>query len=1043
MPYTVRDVDVTDSEYCARVAAMFNDFDSAWPGGFTRGVEETPERLQETMSRMKRLAILTVECDGEFVGYCDLEAQAGQMDAAYIPLLGARLSHHGKGVGKMLLREMVRRVAALGYKQVTLYTWPGNTKAVPLYKKTGFNWVPETDVFMRNYLPNVLTMPIGKAFFANRDWYEVQQREIVVAPDDVKWHGMKVYPYRFRDGNDFLHVTFDANAHGLTALETPDYAIACYIPVEEAPAGETCPITWELASRSGKPLDVVLLTETDAGLELSVQERLTVRDTATLTRDLRVSAEATPRPQGERSHRVRSTLLINGEPLVLETGVKVVRPVRMTWEQRGLIAGRPEKIAVALHSNLDRPLIGTLSLEAHPALCCDTPTLAFRLEPRLSTECEFTLTATEAGSFATELRFTADETTGSRPFSIRALSGSGAQASVDSVYDEEAFLESSGLRLVTGLRGGHLGFRNMTAQRDILGHDLAELGPPYVEESFTTPLYAARAEPTPNGMALVLTAPSKEFPGLTVERRLTLISDDAAQVEYRVTNTTDGPLPARLRLKTHPWLGGALAAPTPRGLIREPLRGWGEYPEGEIDMMAHGARLAENWIACEEDGLCCGIVWHGEPKQDIQWSRFPHLTYDLGELPPHSVRAIPPVTLVGGFGDWQTVRGWWRRLVQPSGTREEHPPEPVRVLEVKAEPAALLTTRQADITVAVQNRRGLKLNGKLTLMGETFAVAPKETALEGVERDHPFTATFHVTAPETPSAGFVKAALDTGQATETFPIPVLRIGSEGRTSVREGENGLYIIENGVLTLRVAPDFLGSMIALERGGVNHLLSAYPKPRPFVWSNPWYGGVSVLPWEYMTADKLPSETFTGAPVERVGAQGLRWQGVRVACLPKHKDLRWLGIELDYLTLPGSNMVALASRWTNRASARREFNANVGVFAQVGGTRENSIAHWERDGVRRHRRRGGFSMEGNSGKWAAVENPETGDTLILVTTEPRSHVDMGDEGKEGPHLQAISPTVFGPNETKERLYWLILADSPAAMDPYASLAQVRSLP
>ena len=53
---------------------------------------------------------------------------------------------------------------------------------MPLYKKTGFNWVPETDVFMRNYLPSALTVPAGKAFFANRDWYECMEREIKVAP---------------------------------------------------------------------------------------------------------------------------------------------------------------------------------------------------------------------------------------------------------------------------------------------------------------------------------------------------------------------------------------------------------------------------------------------------------------------------------------------------------------------------------------------------------------------------------------------------------------------------------------------------------------------------------------------------------------------------------------------------------------------------------------------------------------------------------------------------------------------------------------------
>jgi ribosomal protein S18 acetylase RimI-like enzyme len=64
---------------------------------------------------------------------------------AYIPLLGADPAHHGKGVGKALLLEMIRRVTALGFRELTLETWAGNLKAVPLYKRTGFNWEPETN----------------------------------------------------------------------------------------------------------------------------------------------------------------------------------------------------------------------------------------------------------------------------------------------------------------------------------------------------------------------------------------------------------------------------------------------------------------------------------------------------------------------------------------------------------------------------------------------------------------------------------------------------------------------------------------------------------------------------------------------------------------------------------------------------------------------------------------------------------------------------------------------------------------------------------
>ncbi len=598
MPYIVRDFNPDDPQDAERLAAMFNDFDSAWPGGFTRGVPETAETIQRRARRMPRLAVLVVEKDGEFVGYCDLQAQKGQTETSYIPLLGARLSHHGQGVGKMLLREQVRRVTEMGYRIVTLGTWAGNTKAVPLYKKTGFNWVPETNVYMVNFIPTALTIPQGKAFFANRDWYECLDRKIEIAPDDVKWKGMKVYPYRFRDGDDFLNLVFDAASERLTAIETPAYSVACSIPVEEAPAGETVPITWEILNHGPKPLEVVLLTEADEGLGVSVQERLQVEREATLTRDLHISPDATPRREGQTAHRVRSTLLLDGQPVVLETGVTVVRPIEIQYYGQGLFPGREEKVFVTLQSNLDRPISGRLALDAHPALRWEPPVQDFTLSPRLQTQCEFTVAARDPGVFETQMRFEAGEMRGSRPITFRAFAGSGALASQDLSFDETTVLESPELRVITNLRGGWTWVHHNGADRGLLGWGMAELGPPFTGWRMRPPLYTARIERTADGDAVTLIAPSQEFPGLTVERTLSLLGGNLIRLDYRVSNTSDQPMTTQLRAGAGAWLSGHVVLPTPDGLIREPNRGGNDFPSGETDALAVGAKFAETWAAC-------------------------------------------------------------------------------------------------------------------------------------------------------------------------------------------------------------------------------------------------------------------------------------------------------------------------------------------------------------------------------------------------------------------------------------------------------------
>lgn len=1049
MSYIVRDINPDSKEDMEQLAAMFNDFDNSWPGGFTRGIPETAESVRHQLVSDSRLAILIVEGDGQFLGFCDLKAQAGDTDRAYIPLLGARLSHHGKGVGKMLLREMVRRVTEQGFRELTLGTWGGNLKAVPLYKKTGFHWVPETDVWMRNFLPSLFNSPAGRAFFADRDWYACHEREVVVAPDDNKWKGMKVYSYRFRAGDDHLSAVFDEASGGLTALETPTFAIACSVPTEEGATGETYPITWEIEARGGKPLEVVLLTETDTGLEVKAQERLVVTGEARITRDLKVAHDAKPRGEGERAHLIRSTLIIDGQPFVLETGVKIVRPVEIEFSDAPLLPGRPEKIRVTLRNNLEREISGTLFLETARGLENPAPAQAFTLLPRLKTQCEFTLTARETGLFQARLTLDAGTTRVTRPVAFQAFGGS-ALGWLDTEYSESAALAQPGLTARASLRGGHLTLSDGSVQA--IDQNIAQLGPPFAGWRLRPPMMPTQVEITAGLTGLTTLAPSDEFPGLVVERSVTFLSSDVAKIQYRVRNTTAQPRTTQLRLRTNTERNGFVAAPTPDGMIREPMRCMGDFPQGDNDLLAQGASFTESWVAVEEGSQVCGLVWQEPVEARMEWARFPLLTFDTGEIAPYSAREIAPLYLVAGDGNWETVRNWWRQLIQEPGVFEEETPETHRVLEVTAEPSspALIGAGSDAVNIAVTVRRGKPTEGQLTLRassspGGNAALFRPETgafALGKVERGKPFTATTRVRVPDTPAAGFLEAAVEEKAQTHTFQVPIISLGTGSRLNITEAE-GEIALDNGYMTLRFAPGFLGAMTALEREGVNHLYSAYPQSRPFVWANPWFGGVHPFLGWWMGEEALTRETFTGGPCERTGAQGFQWQGVRVACEPKHKDRRWLRVEVEYLTLPGSNVVAIVSRYTNKATARMTLQGGTALWTQVGGTRENSVAHWEREGTQESARRGGFGFEIFSKRWGAVENPATGDALLLIGANPKATVFMADMAEEGAHCGTVTTTTLEPLETRERVDWLVHTADRTQWDAYRALKETRALP
>jgi len=209
------------------------------------------------------------------------------------------------------------------------------------------------------------------------------------------------------------------------------------------------------------------------------------------------------------------------------------------------------------------------------------------------------------------------------------------------------------------------------------------------------------------------------------------------------------------------------------------------------------------------------------------------------------------------------------------------------------------------------------------------------------------------------------------------------------------------------------------------------------------NPWFGGVHAFN-DWMGDPALARETFTGERIEAVGERGWRWQGVRMACDLAHKDRTWLRVELDYLTLPGSNALALVLRHTNRTDARRSFSAGLAAWARPGGSVTDTVLHWERAGEPRRRRRGPFAAEGESGRWAAVENSATGDSLVLVATGSRHDAAWEDFSADGAHLQARGPIELGPHESKETLFWLVHTTRIAQAPAYgAALSQARRLP
>ena len=207
----------TDSK---KLAEFFNAIDDLWPGTWTQGIKYDEKRAQEFIEKRKALEwFVAFDPHDRLVGLCSVHKLVEEPNVSYIGILGAHPEVLGKKYGKHLLLTAVDFSVRNGDVRQDLHTWPSNMKAVPLYKKIGLQWVPETSVYMQNYIPVILQNTFCKPFFDKYpDWYLDQKRDITQTPDEQTLGSMKVFYYRFEKGEDFLEVVIDRYSRSITGI---------------------------------------------------------------------------------------------------------------------------------------------------------------------------------------------------------------------------------------------------------------------------------------------------------------------------------------------------------------------------------------------------------------------------------------------------------------------------------------------------------------------------------------------------------------------------------------------------------------------------------------------------------------------------------------------------------------------------------------------------------------------------------------------------------------------------------------------------------
>ncbi len=905
----------TDSD-APGLAELWQASQDVWLGGFHGGVPMTPERVRQAESGSDRLLTLVARAGKRVIGYCRLGLRFADPSAAYVAELGVHPAFHGQGVGRDLLRRAIDFAITAGYLRVDLHTWPGNERALPLYKRAGFLWVPGTRVLMENYLPTLLKQPLVEKFLDQQDWYASLRQPVSMAPDDDFEQGRPVFRYHFRRDGQSLSIILDRASRAVMALSSDDWQVGLIAPVATTP-GRASSAHLQIRRPNGESTTPALATIRLTGGSAS-ERSMVLTDTTT---DLALPMEA-PRHNLASMATVTGTLSIEGKITSLSAAIVLAPLVSVELLQsEAAMAGVIQQVTVRLRNNHVQTAQFQISLTPTDMLTVNPRRQDVTLTPGTSRDLPLQILASRAGVYELGIGLISDRHNGTilQPIMTFPVPVVDEFASIAYQTKEALILENVHFRAQLILNGGALELRERST--GVQHSQLPTLGPPTWNPLVSHVGFSGRIARTTTGWRAVLTGELSRWPGISFERAVEISASPVLRIQHRVHNR--GPTDHLFTLSlSHGQPGPASPGvtnvlPLEAGLLTAEQPQFPDWRDGSPP-------FAENWLAREKDGGVLGVIW--PTGSDVRWEswRGAILTLPPVLAPSQHERKFVDVSLYLGPGDWHAVRATWQRH-QSTGS----------AFDVSAPLLGALATLPPALTVVCQNGESQAETTVWSIAarpqsveiaaeppdGWVLQVAPRDLGLldQSVSRDVRIMARHEagrfadvgtlLLHGERDTSGSPVYLLDPGRS--DAPVVI-------RETFQEGHR-VYSVDNRRFQVVVVPGFAGSAISLRDGDHDILWSAFPNPGRLPYCNPWFGGISpqigpIGETEPGQGGFLDSEKLTATTVDAEVFRGQRWRGVRLSGVSS--TVGHLQIAVEYLTLGESPILLLALDLINQA-------------------------------------------------------------------------------------------------------------------------------
>lgn len=880
-----------DKTYAKAVADMWNASGENWGGENTIKTAEFVENDEKSSGNIK--TFLGMDGD-EVVGYCSFSNYKQDEGASYIPLLNVRPDYLGKKVGKMLLLRAVEEAIGAEWPRLDLYTWQGNEKAVPLYKKCGFFWEKRDDTtHLMNFLPYVMRTEAVSEYFEIIDWYKDSKREIAIDCDGKTEGEFDYFDYTWEKDNTNLYMEFERRGRGLSCIETNDYLIKARVDKQKLVMGMDYEIIYEVVNKSGKSLEVSFKGKTDKLINLTLDETVNVSEKELVRGSFYVDNSKEVQNKWKTHPCVSAEVMINGKKAEFRIGIEPKLPLEVkVGNFRKLSHIGINTLYIDIENGFDQEVTISSVLKNNKILNCidNSISATIKAQEKLSIPVEIDLL--EFGFYDELMKFEI----------ILSDSIVNYETNLQGVFrgylskfygeDKDQYYLFNGLITLTYYMKSNAVWINQLNGNNHLGVGvfMPQLGLPYFDEFSGKRPDFRRFATYADHETLTIIYESKKRSGLVMEWNVELYSEGIVKTFVEVINKNDSSFKEVYVKQKAMMLFENAYIPMNGNIVHV------DNEDGLLPYMWDVKKLSENWVFSKPDNIGRGITWDKDFEVDYshQMIRFESL---LDELEGSKTYKTKNITLsLNSFHKYNDFREF-------AGYKDSN---------------GLI---EQDIHTSVNDNNAFVENGQLTVKTkENKAVKPEfnlriassSSSFDQVSEDITFVDNIGEVKIDynlIPELDIVSLELE-NSSRYISRDKVLFFKSEEDMVTKEYDlenNKVYEISNGLITLKSSPDYGAGIYSMIYKNEEWLSHSFPKHSIKAWWNYWTGGIVTKPDELSNAS-VQEEDLSAEFVTLNDNKGNTWTGIKTRIdIVKNKELKGIKVDEYFMMMPGVPVMA----------------------------------------------------------------------------------------------------------------------------------------